>query len=142
MDTEYIYPTKGSRFRVAVKLTSIVAVIAAISIGTNAYSEHVAPLPICDQVPWARLALALVGLGLLVPAVLFGRAAWRIYLYRQFPPPGTPVFFRAKVQRGLWAFLQGASAALLAVISLSLLAYLAVGDTVQALFFGANPCGA
>ena len=142
MDTDYIYPTKSSRFRVMAKLAGIIAAVALISFGSNAYSEHVAPLPICDQVPWARLAIVTVGLALLVPAIFFGRAAWRIYFYRQFPPPGTPVFFRAKVQRGLWATVQGLSAALLAVVSLSLLSYLAISDTVQTLLFGANSCGA
>lgn len=106
------------------------------------FSMHVVPMPLCDQVPWLRLVLVLLGILILVPALIYGLTAWKVYVHHQFPPPGTPVLFRTKVQHGLLAALQGISAPIVSARLVWMLGYLAVLETVQVIFFGASSCGA
>ncbi len=142
MDTEYIHPTKGTRIRVIAHLLAVIACLMGAGVGMTAYSTHVAPMAVCDQVPWLRFALALLGVLILVPALTFGRTAWNVYVHRQFPAPGASVFFRTKVQRGLLAAVQGISALTISAGLFFLLGYIATSDTAQAIFFGTSSCGA
>jgi hypothetical protein len=141
MDSEYIDPTRSSRIRVIAYLLAVVSCLFGANAGIRAFSMHVVPMPPCDQVPWLRLVLALLGILMLVPALIYGRTAWNVYVHHQFPPPGTPVFFRTKVQRGPLAALQGMSALVISAGLVWLFGYLAGSETVQVIFFGASSCG-
>jgi hypothetical protein len=142
MESEYITPTRSTRIRVIAYLLVFAVCLFCVSAGIRAFSMHVVPMPLCDQVPWLRLVLVLLGVLMLVPALIYGRTAWRVYVHHQFPPPGTPVFFRTKVQRGLLATVQGVSALIISAAIVWLFGYLAISETVQVIFFGASTCAA
>lgn len=134
MEVEYIYPTRSSRLRVLGGVLLPAAVVAGGYVLAQAYTDYVAPLEVCDQVPWARLALLLLGLVVLVPTWVYGRMAWGVYAHRQFPPPGAAVFFKTKVHRGLYAAVQGISAFAICAILAGVLGYIATSEMTQVIF--------
>jgi hypothetical protein len=123
VNQDYILPTRSSRIRVFLQWLGIFAVFGIAHIAARLFLKYIAPLPGCDQLPWIRLTLALVVLILLVPAWLFGRMAWKAYFYRQFPPPGTAVFFPTKISRGALAVFYAVGPLLMCCIFLWLLGY-------------------
>lgn len=113
MQTEdHIQPTRSMRLRLlALWLPMFLGLPLLFAAGVQAYLRHVVPMPLCDQLPWMQLIVAMVCLALLGAAVFIGSWAWRVAKSGQFPPPGARVFFRTRIQRGWLAWTQAASGA-------------------------------
>jgi amino acid transporter len=141
MDADYIYPTKGSRVRRVGAMAVVLVVFVAAAIGSRLLAKHVTPLPVCEQIGWLQLAIALVVLAALVPAIVFANKTYKIYKHRQYPPPGAAVFLRTKIQRGLGALVQGLTTAVVSAFFFFLVAYVAVSDTAHVIFLS-HSCSA
>lgn len=117
MAEHVIRPTARTRATALLKLGASLVAVGGLGLAAHLYSVHVAPLPICDQLPWIRL-VAVVGIvGLLALAVLFYRGGIGVWRSGQFPAPGTPVIFATKVSTGWQARANAATLFLFAALS-------------------------
>lgn len=135
---DHIQPTPMSRLRALLPMLYPALAILALSRLSILYGQHVAPLPVCEQLPWVRLAVAIMEVALLIPAAFLlwrGRGTLRD---GQYPPPGAAVLFRRPIRRGWLARLTGIGYLLTAGVVLSAMVYLAVYFNVLALF--SQPC--
>lgn len=120
--TEYVESTRGIRVRLLAIWLGATASVPLLGAATRAYNRHVAPLPICEQLPWMRLSVVVVSLLFLLVAGWMASYAWRVRGSGRVPPPGAWVFFRTRVHRG---WIATAYAVFIAIASLS-----AIGLTI------------
>jgi hypothetical protein len=105
MQEPVILATSRSRISVILKLGGLIAVGMALQVSILLYALHVAPMPVCDQLPYIRVT-AFAGTAFLVAlAVILFRRGFKVWRSGQFPPPGTSVFFTRQIYTGWWANL-------------------------------------
>lgn len=97
---EYIVPTWGMRVRLLAIWLGAMVSVPLLGVAAGAYSRHVAPLPVCEQLPWMRLSVAVVSLLFLLYAAWMANYAWRVRGSGRVPPPDAWVFFRTRVHGG------------------------------------------
>ncbi|WP_266172032.1 hypothetical protein [Dyella subtropica] len=102
MTDEFIEPTPQGRRSLIVLL--VIGVVLAISYRfwlQPALLGYIHSLPLCDQLPWWRGLLISVLVSFLFVAFLSTWNALQLLRHGQSPPPGTWVFQRTKIQRGV-----------------------------------------
>jgi hypothetical protein len=102
MTDEFIEPTPQGRRNLIVLL--VIGVLLAISYRfwlQPALFGYIQSLPLCDQLPWWRGLLISVLASFLFVALLSAWNALQLLRYGQLPLPGTWVFQRTKIQRGV-----------------------------------------
>lgn len=97
---EYVESTRGIRVRLLAIWLGAMASVPMLGVAARAYGRHVAPLPVCEQLPWMRLSVAVVSLLFLLYAAWMASYAWRVRSSGRVPPPDAWVFFRTRVYRG------------------------------------------
>jgi len=117
MADQSIHPTVRSRVKALLSLAVPLGVALALGFGANQYAAYVAPLPVCDQLPWVRVAVLLGALSLLAIVAGFLRSGLRIWRSGQSPAPGTAVFFTTKVSTGWWAYANAVSLFLVSALA-------------------------
>jgi len=138
LQIDYIQPTPMSRLRALLPMLYPALAILALSRLSILYGQHIAPLPVCEQLPWVRLAVVIMEVALLMPAAFLLWRGWGTLRDGQYPPPGAAVLFRRPVQRGSLARLTGMGYLLTAGLVSSAMVYLAVYFDVLVLF--SQPC--
>lgn len=134
MQDDYIQPTPASRLRAALPLlyAPLLWFLDAIN------GKYVRGQPLCDSAPWLRLEIVVILLMLVAPGAYFLLRGWRTLRHGQFPAPGTPVFFRRRIQRGWLARIQGIGLLAFAAAFIGTAAYGTWYFDVGALLF--QPC--
>ncbi|MFC4763546.1 hypothetical protein [Dyella koreensis] len=102
MTDEFIEPTSRGRRNLVVLLVmgGMLAIVYRLWL-QPALLGHIHSLPLCDQLPWWRGLLISVLASLLFVALLLAWHARQLLRHGQLPPPGTWVFRRTKIQRGV-----------------------------------------
>lgn len=120
MTDEFIEPTPRGRHSLVVLL--VVGVMFALAYRfwlQPALLGHIQSLPLCDQLPWWRGLLISVLASFLFVALLLAWNAVQLFRYGQSPPPGTWVFRRTRIKRGV--AVRGRAYLLLAISTLAVL---------------------
>jgi hypothetical protein len=138
LQADYIQPTPMSRLRALLPALYPPALLLGGGAVITLYARHVVPLPLCEAAPWLRLFAVLAVLAVLPPAMFMLLRGWRTLRHGQYPPPGTPVFFRRPILRGLLAKMQGVVHLALAGLLFGVMVYLAVRLQLPGLLF--EPC--
>ena len=102
MSIEYIEPTREGRRNLVVLI--VITVIAGATIKLwllPALFSHIDSLPKCDQIRWLRVCL--IGISAAPPLITLWSIPYAIRLLKlnQSPLPGSWVFLRTPIKRGL-----------------------------------------
>lgn len=105
--TTYLTPTPRQRLAALAKYLLPLLAVFALSRAARLYTDHVADLPFCEQLPWMRVVIATCVAAVAGCSYLCGRSGFRILRSGQFPAPGSSVLFRTRVRTGWWARANG-----------------------------------
>ncbi len=104
MTDEYIEPTpQGRRNLAGLSMVGVVAALLCRFWLQPTLFRYIQSLPVCDQLPWWRGLLSSILASLLIVAFLCSWHALKLLRCGQSPLPGTWVFRRTRIQRGVAA---------------------------------------
>ena len=122
MEPVFVTPTLKQRGIAALKAAIPLAVALFIVPLSRLYTDEVADLSVCEQLPWLRGVVASGVVVLTVLTYLCCRAGLKTWRSGQFPAPGTAVLFKRRVYTGWWARLNAITFFILAAFLVAALA--------------------
>ena len=99
MAIEYLEPTTSARIR---RLAGLGLCALVLVIGEFIVFPYVRSMSPCDAHSWNKGILLGEAVFFVAVALWLVHRMWKTIRFRQFPPPGTDVFFRTRIYRGPW----------------------------------------
>ena len=145
MQPSYITPTPQQRCIAILKVITPLAAVYALALASRLYTNHVAIMSACSQLPWIRAIVIFATFILVAAAYLSFRSGLRVWTSGQSPAPGTSVLFKTRVHTG-WLAKSSAIAmfclAVIASVFLAAILKLFVFSEVGLFVAGLKHCGA
>ena len=139
-----VAPTPKQRALALLKVSSPLIAVFCFGFLALQYTNHVAPLPVCEQLPWLRIVFVAAVLLLSSLAYAYFQVGLQTWRSGQSLPPGTSVLFKRKVQIGWSAKANSLAAFFVAaglVLALAKVVQFFLFSGIGMLIVGLNRCG-
>jgi len=100
-------PEKESKIKL-IFLLVVVALIGPMLIFLwNLYADWAKTLPPCDEIFWLERGLNFISLACVAISIWAFRESYLVIKFKQFPYPGSTVYKRSKIRKGMGAYFFG-----------------------------------